>query len=159
MPEEKGKNTDFINPIDADKIAANPHTLPYAHTVGGVEIKPIDRGKVKGRAVQAMYEQTDMQMEQLRKQFELLAKQAKALRKRVLISENIYQAEMHFEPLVGFTYHLFQRANGRFVLSMVAPDEWGPNPPYHFVATVKMLADHTWDILQEGDITLNAEED
>lgn len=139
------------NPIDPDKVAENPHLLPYAHTVGGVEIKPIDKGRVKGRAVSAMYEQTDMQLDQIRKQIELLAEQAKHIQDRVQISEQIYQAEVNFEPLIGFTYHLYERSNGKMVLSMVGPDEWGNQSPYAFVGTVKMLADHTWEVLAKGE--------
>lgn len=142
------------NPIDPDKITETPHNLPYAHTVGGVEIKPIDKGRVKGRAVSSMYEQTDMQLNQIRRQIELLAEQAQGIQNRVIISEQIYQAEMNFEPLVGFTYHLYRRSNGQHVLSMVAPGEWGSEPPYTFVATARMLADHTWEILEEGDVQL-----
>ena len=138
------------NPIDKDKIAESPHLLPYAHTVGGVVIKPMDKGKVKGRAVSAMYEQTDMQLDQIRKQIELLASQAKAIQKRLTVSEAIYQAEMNFEPLISFTYHLYQRTNEQFILSMVGPREWGSAPPFNFVATVKLLSDHTWEILEEA---------
>jgi hypothetical protein len=137
------------NPIDKDKVAENPHNLPYAHTVGGVTIKPVDKGKVKGRALSAMYEQTDMQLEQIRKQIELLARQAQGIQDRVQISESIYQAEMNFEPLVGLTYHLYERENGQYVLSLVGPEEWGSRPPFAFVATVQLLADHTWEILDQ----------
>lgn len=147
---ENEKSESFVNPIDKDKIAENPHLLPYAHTVGGAVIKPEDKGRIKGRAVSAMYEQTDMQLNQLRKQFELLATQAKQIQDRVTISERIYGADMPFEPLIGFTYHLYQRSNGKDVLSMVAPNEWGTNPPYKFLATVRLLGDHTWDILEKG---------
>ena len=56
----------FQNPIDKDKIAESPHLLPYAHTVGGALIKPIDKGRVKGLAVASMYEQTEMQLDQIR---------------------------------------------------------------------------------------------
>ncbi len=137
------------NPVDEDKVAENPHLLPYAHTVGGVVIKPIDKGKVKGRAVSSMYEQTDMQLQQIKKQIELLAEQAQAIQKRVAISEEIYQAEMSFEPLVGFVYHLYRRSNGKALLSMVGPKEWGGEPPYTFVGTVRLLADHTWEVLED----------
>ena len=44
--ENKGSEA-FVNPIDPDKVAKAPHILPYAHTVGGVSIAPIDKGKVK----------------------------------------------------------------------------------------------------------------
>lgn len=147
--EQSSKRTH--NPIDADKVAENPHLLPYAHTVGGVQIKPIDKGRVKGRAVSAMYEQTDMQLNQIRKQIELLAQQAQHIQDRVHISEKIYQAEINFEPLIGFVYHLYERSNGKYVLSMVGPDEWGKQAPYQFVGTVKMLSDHTWEVHEKGE--------
>lgn len=141
----------FVNPIDGDLIAINPHLLPYAHTRGGASITPVDRGKVKGRAMSAMYEQTDMDLGQIREQIELLARQAKAIQDRVSISEEIYQAEMNFEPFIGKTYHLYRRPSGRSVLSLVGPREWGASAPYTFVATVKLLADHTWDILEKAE--------
>lgn len=148
---EKNSPKESINPIDEDKVAENPHLLPYAHTVGGAVIKPIDKGKVKGKAVAAMYEQTDMQLDQLRKQVELLAKQAQKIHDRVAISEKIYLAEMSFEPLISFTYHLYERSNGQNVLSMVGPKEWGTQPPFEFIATVKLLSDHTWEILENEE--------
>jgi hypothetical protein len=138
--------------IDPDKVAENPHLLPYAHTVGGAVIRPEDKGRLKGRAVTAMYEQTDLQLQQIREQIELLAQQARHIQSRVQVSEDIYRADMNFEPLIGSTYHLYHRSNGQPVLSMVAPVEWGANPPYTFVATVKMLADHTWEVLESNQV-------
>jgi hypothetical protein len=66
----------FLNPINPDKVAENPGLLPYAHTAGGAVIKPDDMGKVKGRSVLAMRQQTDRQMNQLYEQMEVLARQA-----------------------------------------------------------------------------------
>jgi hypothetical protein len=152
MAQEKDNNSKIqFNPIDPDQVAESPHLLPYAHTVGGAVIKPIDKGRVKGRAVSAMYEQTDLQLNQIRKQIELLAEQAKGIYDRVTISEKIYQAEINFEPLISFTYHLYERSNGKYLLSMVGPREWGANPPYSFIGTVKMLSDHTWEVLEKGE--------
>ena len=145
------KKESFINPIDKDKIAENPHLLPYAHTVGGAVIKPIDKGRVKGLAVSAMHEQTNMQLDQIREQVELLMLQAQGIHDRVRISEEIYQAEVSFKPLIGHIYHLYQRKNGGNLLSMVAPDEWGRTSTLIFVASVQLLADHTWDILEKSE--------
>ena len=77
------------NPIDKDKVAENPGLLPYAHTVGGFEIKPIDKGRVKGNALSAMEEQTNVQMTQLYQQMETLVAQAEAIKERVEISQKI----------------------------------------------------------------------
>lgn len=148
------------NPIDKDKVTDKPATLPYAHHAGSAIIKPEDKGKIKGRALAAMSEQTDIQMQQIKDQIELLAKQAQALQDRVTISEQVYQAEANFEPLIGHTYHLYQRGPSDWVLSMVAPAEWGRSFPYeYYLATVKLLADHTWDILEKGDWYRDVEDD
>ena len=66
--KKEQEQQEFINPIDPDKVAENPHLLPYAHTVGSAVIKPIDKGRVKGLAVTAMYEQTEIQLDQIREQ-------------------------------------------------------------------------------------------
>ena len=139
----------FINPISPDKVAESPGLLAYAHTAGGAVIRPEDKGKITGRAVSAMREQTDMQLTQLYKQMQLLAEQATAIRHRVEVSERIYSAQMSFEPVVGHTYYFYQRkgTNGTDVLSMIAPGEWGRKFPFErCLATVRMMADHTWDV-------------
>ncbi len=140
---------EFINPIDKDKTTETPHLLPYAHHVGSAVIKPIDKGRTKGLAVSAMYEQTNMHLDQIRKQVELLAEQAQQIHRRVEISERIYLTEMNFKPLIGHIYHLYTRTDGSEFLSMVAPNEWGRKSTVKFQATVKLLADHTWDVLKE----------
>ncbi len=150
VTDDKEPKLSSKNPIDEDKVAKNPHLLPYAHTVGGVVIKPMDRGRMKGLAVQAMYEQADSQMDQIREQIELLAAQAKKIQDRVAISEDIYLAEMNFKPIINHTYHLYAKADETKVLSMIGPNEWGKTQPYTFIATVKLLADHTWEVLESG---------
>jgi Protein of unknown function (DUF2452) len=138
----------FVNPIDKDKVAENPGLLPYAHTAGGAVIRPEDLGRVRGNAMTAMYDQTDRQMEQLRQQMETLARQAKSLRSRMEVSELIYQAEVPFAPIIHHHYHLYQRkSDGQHLLSMVAPTEWGRRQPYEHLATVRLLGDHTWEVL------------
>lgn len=137
----------FFNPINPDKVAENPGLLPYAHTAGGAVIKPDDMGKVKGRSMLAMRQQTDRQMNQLYEQMEVLARQAKLLAERKEISERIYNAAMGFEPIISETYYLYEKENGADLLSLVAPEEWGRSFKYsRFLAKVTLLADHTWEV-------------
>ena len=98
---------DFENPIDKDKTTDSPNSLEYGHHLGSAIVKPEDEGKLKGRAVSAMEHQTDMQLDQIYQQMQLLADQAKKLNDRKLISTFIYQAEMRFEPLINHIYHLY----------------------------------------------------
>ena len=142
---------EFINPIDPDKITENPHSLEYPHHAGSALVKPEDKGKIKGRARSAMEHQTDMQLGQIYEQMQLLAEQAKKLNDRKSISEFIYMAEMRFEPLINHVYHLYTKENGDYLLSLIAPNQWGRSKNnFTFIATVRLLADHTWDILEKS---------
>lgn len=130
-----------------DKITTTPSTLEYAHHVGSALIKPEDKGKIRGQAVMAMHEQSQMQLEKIYDQVKLLVKQAEEVRHRVNISEQIYEAEMKFKPLVGHAYHLYKKENGQEVLSVISPKEWGSSMPFEeHIASVKLLSDHTWKI-------------
>ncbi|MCS7037847.1 MAG: DUF2452 domain-containing protein [Saprospiraceae bacterium] len=148
MSEEKNTEKPFINPIDKDKVAETPGLLPYAHTTGSAIIRPEDKGRIRGNAMLAMYDQTERQMDQLRQQMETLVKQAKDLQKRVNISEAIYQADIPFQPVIHHVYYLYQRkSDGKHLLSLVSPEEWGSRLPYEHLATVRLLGDHTWEVL------------
>ncbi|MBA3680079.1 MAG: DUF2452 domain-containing protein [Bacteroidetes bacterium] len=141
----------MINPIDKDKTAENPGLIAYPHTIGSAVIKPEDLGKLKSRALSVMREQTDMHLLQIQKQVELLISQANAIQKRIEISETIYNAVISFEPLVGHTYYLYKKEN-EYRVMMIGPDEWGRskrNEPLIYINTVKLLSDHTWEILHD----------
>ncbi len=147
----RGKKID-LSKIDFDelreKTTASPGILPFAHTVGGAVVLPEDEGRIKGRAMAAMKEQTDMQLGQLYEQMQTLVKQAQDIKQRVEISKKIYWSQMNFEPVISKEYYLFEKKSGDTVLSMISPKEWGSRFPYQrFVAHVRLLSDHTWDIL------------
>lgn len=143
-------NEEFVNPIDPDKVTETPSTLPYAHHAGSALVKPEDQGKLKGRALSAMDHQTDMQMAQIYEQMKLLSDQANKLQDRKRISEYIYQAEMRFEPLINHTYYLYSKEDGKYILSLISPNQWGRSKnTFQYLATVKLLADHTWDVLDK----------
>lgn len=140
---------EFQNPIDPDKITENPNSLEYPHHAGSALVKPEDKGKIKGRALSAMEFQTDMQLDQIYQQMQLLADQAKKLNLRKEISEMIYQAEMRFEPLINHIYHLYKKEDSTYLLSLIAPDQWGRSKKsFDYLATVRLLADHTWDVIE-----------
>ncbi|MGB0525717.1 MAG: DUF2452 domain-containing protein [Flammeovirgaceae bacterium] len=151
MADKKNKNEIDVNKIDLEKMreqsAENPGLLPYAHTAGGAIVKPEDMGKVMGKAIQAMHEQTDNQFQQLYEQMQVLVQQAQGLKERKEVSERIYLADIPFEPVIGHTYYLYMRDEDSDVLSMIAPHEWGRTKRYkRYLATVYLLADHTWEV-------------
>lgn len=149
MSTKKEEST-FQNPIDPDKITENPSTLPYAHTVGSAVIKPTKQAVIRSTALNAMEEQTDMQLAQIKEQIDLLAKQAQAIQDRKELAARIYEARIQFKPEINHVYHLYIDHNDEHVLSMIGPDEWTKPKFKQFLFTVKLLADHTWDVLAKG---------
>ncbi len=152
--KKSGKKID-VEKIDLERMeeftTENPGIIPFPHTVGSAMVKPEDKGKIKGRSLSAMYEQTDMDMKQIYEQMQLLAKQAETIKTRVEVSERIYQAKLTFEPLIGRTYHLYTNRKGEDILSLVSPKEWGKIPFQAFICSAKLLADHTWEVIERGD--------
>lgn len=153
----KGKEVD-VDRIDLarmrEKTAENPGLMPYAHTTGSAVIRPEDMNKTLARSLNAMEQQTEMQMQQIVAQMQLLADQAKAIQNRKVVSERVYQAEMRFEPIIARIYYLYQR-DGKDTLSLVAPGEWGRSKKNQivYVAKIQLLADHTWEILHVASET------
>jgi hypothetical protein len=153
MQEERPKGREIdVDKIDLErmreKTAENPGLLPYAHTSGSAVVRPEDMNRTVARSLSAMDQQTEMQMDQIMSQMKLLADQAKAIQNRKLISERIYRADMRFEPLIGHIYYLYQK-NGADLVSLVAPAEWGRSARKNliWVASLRLLADHTWEVL------------
>lgn len=127
-----------------------PSLLEYAHSVGGFAIVPTEQGQIKGKAMQAMQEQTQERLDMIMEQMMVLAKQARDIKSRVEISEEIYAADINFQPVMGKTYYLYQKLDGRNTLSLIGPNEWGKNLKFDFCkAKVQLLADHTWKVLED----------
>lgn len=119
--------------------------LPYSASVAGAIVKPNEEGVIRHKALTAMEEQTNMQLEQIRKQIELLALQAQEIQKRKELSMLIYSAKLSFKPEIGQIYYLYEKQDGDYMISLISPKEWGASMPYKkFVAAVQLLADHTW---------------
>ena len=136
------------NPIDKDKVAENPGLLPYAHHVGGVPIVPTQEGMQRSSALSSMYFQTDLQLGQIKEQMELLAEQARSIQRRKQVSEWIYSAKISFKPEVNHVYHLYEREDGSFTLSLLSPEEFASSARQlgRFVHSVRLMGDHTWHI-------------
>lgn len=138
-----------IKSIDKDKITDIPGLLPYAHHIGSAIIKPIEKGKIKGRAMNAMYDQTNKSLQQIKEQVQLLIKQAQKIHERITISEEIYTAECSFNPEINQIYHLYKRKDNSKFLSMISPEEWGNNTELTHICSAKLLSDYTWEVIEE----------
>jgi hypothetical protein len=142
---QQGINDKGIAYTNSEIYHKQMSVLPYSASVSGAVIKATEEGVIKHKALTAMEEQTNMQLDQIRKQIELLALQAHEIQKRKDLSLTIYSARLSFKPNIGQVYYLYEKHDNSCTLSLVSPKEWGKNGPFKkFIAGVKLLADHTW---------------
>ena len=52
----------------------------------------------------------------------------------------IYESDYNFEPIMGETYHLYEKINGRF-LSLIAPNEWNKK----YLGSYLLTTDGKWE--------------
>ena len=124
-----------------------PNLMKYPLERGSVPFAVTKKEVIKSRGLIAMEEQIDMQMDKIKEQIELLARQVEELQKRKELSFQIYQAVTHFEPLMGKVYYLYKGEKEERFLSMISPEEFGVSKKRTYLAKVKLLADRTWKIL------------
>lgn len=143
---QKGNRPDGIAYTNTEIYHKQLSVMPYSSSVSGAVIKANEEGVIRHKALTAMEEQTNMQLDQIRKQIELLAIQAQEIQMRKELSMIIYGAKLSFVPVIGHTYFLYEKADASHILSLISPKEYGggKGPYKKFVAPVKLLADHTW---------------
>ncbi|MFZ1453892.1 MAG: DUF2452 domain-containing protein [Ferruginibacter sp.] len=142
---QKGYTQDQKPYINTEIYHKQLSVMPYSTSVSGAVIKPTEEGVIRHKALSAMEEQTNMQLDQIRKQIELLALQAQEIQMRKELSMIIYNAKLSFTPVIGNLYYLYEKQDETHIVSMISPKEWGGNGPFKkLVAQVKLLADHTW---------------
>ncbi len=143
---QTGFNEDGTKYTNVEFFHKQMSVLPYSASVSGAVIKPTQEGMIRHKVLTAMEEQTNMQLDQIRKQVELLALQAQEIQSRKELSMIVYSAKLNFQPVIGQVYHLYENNDGSYMISMVSPNEWGRGSKSfkQHTAKVQLLADHTW---------------
>lgn len=93
-----------------------------------------------------------MQLAQIYDQMQLLAEQAKKNK----WAQKDFRVYLHCRNSLWTVYKSYipfiPKRNWCFSLSLVGPKQWGKSGAnLEFVGTVKLLADHTWDILERNE--------
>jgi hypothetical protein len=121
---------------------------PIPLSIGSPVIRPEDKNQIKANAVEAMHHYADQEISLLKKQADLIMQQVREIESRLKVSEKIYQSDIRFVPVIGQVYHLYEKED-HFTLSLIGPDEWGQSKNTRkYVATVKLLGDHSWDMVK-----------
>lgn len=93
------------------------HILPYASNVGAPVIKPENIDSWRQRGVTKVNHYLETKFLELKEEYFKLVEEFQW-------NDLIYNADFNFEPVIGETYHLYARNNGKNFLSLISPNEW-----------------------------------
>lgn len=133
-----------------DSSYIGPSSLsPIPLSVGSPVIKAEDKNQIKANALEAMHHYANQEMAMLKKQADMIMQQVREIENRLKVSAKIYESDLKFTPVIGQIYHLYQKEDF-YKLSLIGPDEWGRSKPFgDYVASVKLLGDHSWDVINK----------
>lgn len=138
------------NPTVFESYSGEASLSPIPLSIGSPVIKPEDKNQIKANAVEAMHHYANQEIAMLKRQADLIMQQVREIESRLSISEQIYQSDIRFTPVVNQTYYLYEKED-HFLLSLIGPDEWGRSKNSRkYVASVKLLGDHSWDVIATG---------
>ena len=123
----------FMNIKKPDNVADRPGLLPYGSNVSAPSIKPIDLTSFKRNGIQKVEKVFD-------RRYKELLEQAENLQKSFLITQQVYESNYKFEPIIGEIYHLYKDDDGGYSLSMIKPSEWKKKHVYSVILNSEM----TW---------------
>lgn len=86
----------------------------------------------------------------IEEQMGLIKKQVQTIQEKYLISLEVLKAKFSFVPVHGQTYYLYQKGNDR-ILMLVGPDQWNLDEDTLYVATVRLMADASWHVVNVNE--------
>ena len=115
--DKDGRSSEPVQPSEkelnrlATLAAAEPGLMQYPHTAGGAPVVPTEEGLQKAHSLDAMQQQTGLQMDILSDFVKLAMSHAQKINARRIISRDIYDAKIRFTARIGHTYFLYVKAD------------------------------------------------
>lgn len=123
-----------------DKIVFNEksgkfdaNTKHYPTTVGSQSFEPIVVDKSEGIKADKYF---GSRLEELKREYESLVKEYD-------YTKLVYSSEYNFQPILGETYHLYEKENNTYFLSIIDPNQWDKK----FVGSFRLLNNGVWEKL------------
>jgi len=120
--------------FDEEKETYNASILPYATTVGAPVIKVDDVALWKNRNISSANHLFETRFDELKSAYNKLMTEYE-------YNNIIYNAKFTFEPIIGETYHLYEKKDGPTFLSLIAPHECN----FKHLGSFKLKADKIWE--------------
>lgn len=106
----------------------------YGTNLSAPAIRIENLGPWKTKGIQAVNTKLSAEFEELKQQYN-------ALEERYRYNQLVYASDYNFKPLVGKTYHLYNKANSTTFLSILSPEEC----TFDFVGSFRLDSELMWE--------------
>jgi len=138
MSKEKKRPDNVV--YNEKELSYDAALKPYGTNVGAPSITTVDTSSWKNRSINKINHQVQTKFLELKAEYENMMKQFE-------YNELIHSSKLSFEPIVGQTYHLYQRDSGEHFLSIIAPHECR----FNAVGSFYLNADMIWEKLEKEE--------
>lgn len=109
----------------------------------------VDSAKMIEAASETVALRTNSELRSIVEQMQALQQKARSILESAQRDLELHQAECRFQRVAGRVYHLYGRSDGRRYFSMLAPDDYGKNPPDEHLGSYRYEADESWTPLED----------
>ena len=126
------------------KHQGNDNTSPYPVSRLAAHMPLVDLAKEISQADNMVNSRVTGQLKVIVEQIRHLQSEARKVLEKGQQDQELHHAQCNFIRKPGKTYYLYKKPGGQTYFSMLAPEEWGGQPPHEFIAAYKLEADMSW---------------
>ncbi len=157
LPYGHNRGSALVVPTDYDSMKKKALKAMFEHAE--IQLSPLQeqmaflsRKKenlllLPGKSDDVAAQSTQLSLQLLDEQVDFIKNQLRSIQEKYLISLEILKAKFSFVPVHGETYYLYQKGDER-VLMLVGPHQWELDSNTLYIATIKLLADASWQVLK-----------
>tara|TARA_R100001594_G_scaffold126478_1_gene163700 strand:+ start:1419 stop:1817 length:399 start_codon:yes stop_codon:yes gene_type:complete len=127
------KNKDYPDSVVYTDGEFDAKTKQYPTNLGAPSFEPLSVDKSEKHKANNYFES---RLNELKEEYKQLVMEYNW-------TKLVYESEYSFQPLIGVSYHLYERKDKNLFLSLISPQEW--DQPY--VGTFKLLNNGKWEKL------------
>ncbi len=126
-------------------------TAPYPVSRMAPAVELVDLAREIAEADKMLASNAHGKLKVLAEQMRALQAQARGVLEQTRRDQQLHRAQCNFQRQPGRTYHLYRRPNGVQYFSMLAPEEWGGEPPHAYEGSYRLETDMSWSAVTASD--------
>ncbi len=120
------------------------HQAPYPVSRMAPAVDLVDMAREIAQADAMVNTRVSAKLEVIAEQIRTLQRQAREVLEQAARDRDLHRADCRFKRVPGRVYHLYRRADASCYFSMLAPAEWGGDPPHGYAGAYRLEADLSW---------------